>query len=77
MLDTIILVNLIENEEYLRKVLPFIKEEYFSDNEHKFAFNKIKDYVEKYNTAPTVEALSVSYGTATDEDVKLLEKIFF
>ena len=76
MLDTIILVNLIENEEYLRKVLPFIKEEYFSDNEHKFAFNKIKDYVEKYNTAPTVEALSVSYGTATDEDVKLLEKIF-
>ena len=38
---------------------------------------KIKDYVEKYNTAPTVEALSVSYGNATDEDVKLLEKIFY
>ena len=76
MLDTIILVNLIENEPYLRKVLPFIKEEYFSDNEHKFAFNKIKDYVEKYNTAPTVEALSVSYEKATDEEIKLLEKIF-
>ena len=76
MLDTIILVNLIKNERYLRKVLPFIKDEYFSDNEHKFAFNQIKDYTEKYNNAPTLEAMSVAFDTGTEEDLKLLKTIF-
>ena len=76
MLDTIILVNLIRNERYLRKVLPFIKDEYFSDNEHKFAFNQIQDYVEKYNTAPTLEAMSVAFERATEEEHKLLKTIF-
>jgi len=76
MLDTIILVNLIRNERYLRKVLPFIKDEYFSDNEHKFAFNEIKDYTEKYNNAPTLEAMSVAFERATEEEHKLLKTIF-
>ncbi len=76
MLDTIILVNLIKNERYLRKVLPFLKDEYFSDNEHKFAFNEIKGYVEKYNNAPTMEAMSVAFDKGTEEDIKLLQTIF-
>ena len=76
MLDTIILVNLIKNERYLRKVLPFIKDEYFTDNEHKYAFNKIREYVEKYNNPPTLEAMSVAFDDGTDEDHKLLQTIF-
>ena len=76
MLDTVILVNLIKNERYLRKVLPFLKEDYFQDNEHKFAFEQIRNYVEKYNTPPTLEALSVASEKSTDEERKLLQTIF-
>ena len=60
MLDTVILVNLVKNEQYVRKVLPFIKAEYFSDGDHKYAFEQIKEYIEKYNSPPTVEAMSIA-----------------
>ena len=76
MLDTIILVNLVRNEKYVRKVLPFIKEEYFSDNEHSYAFRQIAEYIEKYNTTPTLEAMSVAFDSATEEQRSLLKTVF-
>ena len=76
MLDTVILVNLVKNEKYVRKVLPFIKVEYFSDGDHKFAFEQIKEYIEKYNSPPTVEAMSIAFDRATDEQRTLLKTIF-
>lgn len=76
MLDTVILVNLVRNEKYVRKVLPFIKAEYFSDGDHKYAFEQIKDYIEKYNNPPTVEAMSVAFDRATEEQRTLLKTIF-
>ena len=76
MLDTVILVNLVRNEKYVRKVLPFIKAEYFSDGDHKYAFEQIKDYIEKYNNPPTVEAMSVAFDRATEEQRTLLKTVF-
>lgn len=76
MLDTVILVNLVKNEKYVRKVLPFIRAEYFSDGDHKYAFEQIKDYIEKYNTPPTVEAMSIAFDRATEEQRGLLKTIF-
>ena len=76
MLDTVILVNLVKNEKYVRKVLPFIKAEYFSDNDHKYAFEQIKSYIEQYNNPPTIEAMSVAFDRATDEQRALLKTIF-
>ena len=76
MLDTVILVNLCKNERYVRKVLPFIKSEYFSDGDHKYAFEQIKEYIEKYNNPPTIEAMSVAFDRATEEQRKLLQTIF-
>ena len=76
MLDTVILVNLVRNEKYVRKVLPFIKAEYFSDGDHKYAFEQIKDYIEKYNNPPTVEAMSVAFDRATEEQRSLLKTVF-
>ena len=76
MLDTVILVNLVKNEKYVRKVLPFIKAEYFSDNDHKYAFEQIKNYIEQYNNPPTIEAMSVAFDRATDEQRTLLKTIF-
>ena len=76
MLDTVILVNLVKNERYVRKVLPFIKSEYFSDGDHKYAFEQIKNYIEQYNNPPTIEAMSVAFDRATEEQRKLLQTIF-
>jgi replicative DNA helicase len=59
-LETTILKNLIHNEEYLRKVIPFLKDEYFVDNSHKTLYNLISEFVKKYNKPPTLEALEIS-----------------
>jgi len=53
------LKNLIHNEEYCRKVLPFIKEEYFTDRLEKLLFTEISKFVNKYNNLPTKESLSI------------------
>ena len=57
MIEKTILSHLIFNEPYSRKVLPFIKEEYFHNLSDKTVYNLIKDYVEKYNALPTKEVL--------------------
>ena len=51
--------NLLKNEDYTRKVLPYLKPEYFLDPSEKFLFNCINEYIEKYNSIPSGEALSV------------------
>jgi len=57
------LKNLIHNEEYCRKVLPFIKEEYFTDRLEKLLFTEIYNFVNKYNNLPTKESLSIEINT--------------
>ena len=76
MLDTVILVNLVKNEKYVRKVLPFLKADYFTDGDHKYAFEQIKSYIEKYNNTPTIEAMGVAFDRATEPQRKLLQVIF-
>ena len=55
--------NLIHNEKYCRKVLPFIKEEYFSDRLEKVLFTEIYKFVNKYNNLPTKESLSIEINS--------------
>ena len=57
--EVLILKNLLTNEEYTRKVLPYLKSEYFIDHSEKFIFSTINDYVDKYNNLPSLESLSV------------------
>ena len=59
-LEQTILKNLVYNEEFLRKVLPFIKEEYFSETYEKVLFNEITSFTESYNKSPSIEALSLA-----------------
>ena len=61
-LELVILKNLIYNEEYLRKVLPFLKPEYFSNKIEKTIFNEIIDFTGKYNNSPTPESLKIAVG---------------
>jgi len=55
--------NLIHNEQYCRKVLPFIKDDYFSDRLEKLLFTEIYKFVNKYNNLPTKESLSIEINT--------------
>ncbi len=64
--ETIILTNLIQNDEYMRKVIPFLKEDYFADRVERKIFNVIDDFIEKYNKAPNKDALSVCISNLTD-----------
>ena len=54
-----ILKHLLLDEEYTRKTLPFIKGEYFQESSEKLLFDEIENYVNKYNTMPTKEALVI------------------
>jgi len=54
--EFLILRNLLYNEEFLRKVLPFLKGEYFEDTNQKTVFEEISSFVEKYNEPMTKEA---------------------
>lgn len=57
--DKVIFDHLLYNEEYARKTLPFLKSEYFHDNNDKIVFELINDYVKKYNSIPSKEALYI------------------
>jgi len=59
-LEQTILRNLIRNEDYLRKVLPFIKGEYFSEKSEKAIYGEISSFVETYNSTPTIEAIGLA-----------------
>ena len=64
--EDIILTNLLFNDEYSRRVLPFIKEDYFQDRTDKIIFDLIKKYTLKYNNLPTKEALSISLDNVSN-----------
>ena len=71
-MERTILHHLILNEDYSRKVLPFIKEEYFQDNVEKTLFKTILQYADKYKSLPAVEALGIEIQktTVTEEEFK-------
>ncbi len=59
-LEQTILRNLIQNDEYLRKSLPFLKDDYFTDKSEKAIFNEIVSFTNTYNSTPSVEALTLA-----------------
>ena len=60
-LEQTILKNLIYNEVYTRKVLPFIRSDYFSDDAERIVFKEVFDFVNKYKNLPTHEALVINF----------------
>jgi replicative DNA helicase len=60
MIESLILGSLLHNEDYTRKVLPFLKEDYFDSVEQKEVFKIIDDYMSSYNGIPTKDALKIS-----------------
>jgi replicative DNA helicase len=73
---------LIYNEEYIRKVLPFIRPDYFSDNAEKIVFKEIFDFLNQYKNPPTHEALVINFTEKKNltepqvqEAIELLNKV--
>ena len=64
-IENIIFGNLINNEEYARKVIPFLQSDYFSDQVDRTVFDLITDYVNKYNSFPTKTALDIDLNEKT------------
>ena len=65
-IEFLILKNLIHNEKYLRKSIPFIKSEYFEDAHQKMVYEEIFSFVEKYNELPTKEVLTIEIEKRSD-----------
>jgi replicative DNA helicase len=57
--EILILRNLLFNEEYLRKVVPFIKSDYFEDPHQKIVFEEVLNFVQEYNEPATKEVLCI------------------
>ena len=65
-IEKTILANLISNEQYARKVLPFIRPEYFQDNNEKIVFDEISKFAIKYSKLPTSISLQVELDNRKD-----------
>ena len=65
-IETTILRNLIFNEEYSRKVIPFIRSDYFEQRTEKIIFEEIVEFITKYDSAITIEALNIETENRSD-----------
>ena len=72
-LEQTILNNLILSEEYTRKVIPFLRSEYFTDSSEQLIFKIAKEYFDRYTKNPTVEALLITLDKTTDQSDKVVE----
>lgn len=66
MLERTILSNLVFNGDYFQRVYPYLKSEYFEDNNVKKVFETYSKYVEQYKEPPSVEALKISLDKRKD-----------
>ena len=64
--EFLILRNLLHNEQYLRKVIPFIKSEYFDDTNQKIVFEEILKFIQEYNQPATKEVLCIEVEKRQD-----------
>ena len=65
-IELTILKNLVHNEDFARKTLPFLKEEYFSDSSERQVFKRISDFMAKYNSRPTREAIGIEIESSSN-----------
>ena len=65
-IEFLILRNLLYNEEFVRKVLPFIRPEYFQDQSQKIIFQEISSFVEEFNNIPSKEVLNIEVEKRND-----------
>ena len=65
-IEEMIFGNIIHSDKYARKVVPFLRAEYFHDKVDRTIYELIKDYVDQYNEFPSKEALLIDLTRKTD-----------
>ena len=66
MIEKTVLTNLIFNEDYYRRVFPYIKSDYFDDLTQKKIFDTYSEYVDEFKEPPSVEALKITIDKRKD-----------
>ena len=81
-IEDTVLRHLLHNENYARKAIPFLKDEYFSDSSERLIFHQINEFIQKYNDLPTKEALLIDIDKIKniseidyDSSLKIIEKL--
>ena len=77
-IEEVILRNLVQNDDYTRKVVPFLSNEYFHDSQERILFEEIAKHITKYNGLPTKETLLISLDaldTITEDQFSELSKM--
>ena len=74
-IELTILSNFFHNEEYTRRVLPFVKEEYFNNRVEQLVFNEVFKFVDNYNNLPTKESIIIELGQRKDINEEESQKI--
>ena len=72
------LSHLIHNEDYCRKVIPFIKPLYFANRDERIVFEEIEKFLEKYNALPTTRNFTIGVDSRkdlTDEEYKKIVEL--
>ena len=76
-IEDVVLGNLVLNEDYSRKVLPFLKPEFFHEESDRVLFTLVNDYIHQYNSFPSREALVVESSLMeglSDKRIKEIEE---
>ena len=74
-IEEITLSKLILDETYTRKVLPFIKDDYFETQSHKILFSTLSDYVNKFETTPEPNALKIEVEKRRDISEEIYKEV--
>ena len=70
-----IIKNLIQSEQFTRKVIPFLKPEYFAVSSEQLLYTEITHYFDKYSKSPTLEALLINLDNKLASQNKLLRTV--
>ena len=71
-----ILGNLVHNESYVRMTFPFLKSEYFMNNDEQVLFNLIGEHIEKYKNSPSKEVLHIMLNEKENLNEEAYKKVF-
>ena len=74
-LELTILSSLVYNEKYVRKVIPFLKSEYFTIKTYRIIFLEIHEYISNYNTLPSLNAIGIECQERTDLNEEQFKEI--
>ena len=75
-IETTILRNLLFDEEYARKTIPFIQPDFFEERSEKILFDEIVSFITKYDSCATLEALNIEVENRTDLTAEEVKNIY-